>query len=388
MKNQNILISGGGIAGLTLAYWLHQYGFQPTIVEKRAGLNDEGYMIDFYGSGFDVAEKMGLLEPLAARHYPVYTLRYVDAQGKTRASFDIQQFRRLLNFRHYNFMRGDLEAVLYDAVKEKLPVRMDTTISTIQPQDACVQVQLSDGAQQEFDLVIGADGIHSGIRRFLWGEQEQFEHFLGYYVACGIIDNFMQDQDAFISFIEPHKQISVYPIRGGRMATFLIFQAEREQPHQREAQQAKLEQVYAGLGWHTAQILERMRKAPDFYFDSVSQIKLDVWRQGRVALVGDSCQCLTLLAGQGASMAMAGAYRLAQALDRSGGDYQAAFQAYQDGLKPEIEQRQLQAEKLASSFVPDSYRAIWLQNLFLKFAALPVLKGIFLRLIGARSIIK
>jgi 2-polyprenyl-6-methoxyphenol hydroxylase-like FAD-dependent oxidoreductase len=107
-----------------------------------------------------------------------------------------------------------------------------------------------------------------------------------------------------------------------------------------------------------------------------------------VALVGDACQCLTLLAGQGASMAMAGAYRLAQALDQSAGEYQAAFQAYQDGLKPEIEQRQRQAEKLAGSFVPDSYRAIWLQNLFLKFAGFPVLKGMFLPLIGARSIIK
>ncbi|HSB02674.1 MAG TPA: hypothetical protein VLE49_18630, partial [Anaerolineales bacterium] len=140
--------------------------------------------------------------------------------------------------------------------------------------------------------------------------------------------------------------------------------------------------------WIVPRVLQEMETAPDWYFDSVSQIDLDLWYQSRVALVGDACQCLTLLAGQGASMAMAGAYLLAEELNRANGDYRTAFPAYQQKMKPEIDTRQKQARKLAKSFVPDNGFQIWLTNLVLKGMFLPGFRSLFLKRVGAKSIIK
>lgn len=386
--NTNILISGAGIAGLTLAYWLQKFGFNPVIIEKRPNLCDEGYMIDFYGSGFDVAEKMDLLEPLRARHYPIPKLELVDDHGKTRAALDIEKFRKLLNYRHFNFTRGDLETVLYETVKSSIPIKFSTTVSNIGVQADRLRVELSDGTRQDYDLVIGADGIHSKVRTLLWGDESQFEHFLGYYVACGVVKNFLGTLDAFYSHLEPKKQASVYSIRGNKLATFFAFKSKRLNVRERSQQLDTLTQVFGQMGWIVPQLLEATKQSPQFYFDPVSQIKLTSWSKGRVALVGDACQCLTLLAGQGASMAMAGAYLLACELDQAEGDYQTAFPAYQDKLKPEIDHRQVEAQKLARSFVPDNKFSIWLMYLFLKVAFLPGLSSIFLRQIGAKSVIK
>ena len=149
-----------------------------------------------------------------------------------------------------------------------------------------------------------------------------------------------------------------------------------------------LNEIFGDMRWIVPQLLAAMESAPHLFFDAVTQIKLDFWHQGRVALVGDACQCLTLLAGQGASMAMAGAYTLATALQKYEGDYDAAFQAYQDTMKPEIDKRQVVAQKLTKTFVPDSYLRIRLLNLFLKVAFLPGLNSIILNQVGAKSIIK
>lgn len=386
--NSNILISGAGIAGLTLAAQLHQFGFNPSIVEKRPDLHDKGYMIDFYGSGFDVAEKMGLLDKLRARHYPVPQLDFVNKEGKIQGTFELEKFRGLLNFRHFNFMRGDLADILYESVQDTVPVRFGTSITAIQPHSDKVTVTFSNDTTEEFDLVIGADGFHSQVRELLWGSEDQFTHFLGYYVSCGIIEDFLSDQDTFYSYVEPKKQASIYPIRGNKLATFFAFKSDQHNPVARQQQRSILDATYGSMGWIIPHVLSEMEQSPHLYCDAVSQIKLASWHKGRVALVGDACQCLTLLAGQGASMAMAGAYLLADKLHENPNDYEAAFSAYQAQMKPEIEKRQEQAQKLAGSFIPDNRLSIWLTYLYLRAAFLPGFRHIFLRQIGAMSIIK
>ena len=382
-----ILISGAGIAGLTLGYWLNQFGFEVSIIEKSADLSREGYMIDFYGSGFDVAEKMGLLEQLRARHYPISRLTYVDGQGHRRAALDIDKMRALLSFRHFNFMRGDLAQVLCEAVQEAIPIQFGATIQTIQPLPDSVQFTLSDGSNQSFDLVVGADGYHSSVRELVWGSEKQFENYLGYYVSCGVIENFLDQRDAFFTHLEPERQAAVYTIHGDRLATFMIFKSPQLHLNSRSTQFEALENRFGGIDWIVPELLTKMKTAENFYFDTASQIKMDQWHQGRVALVGDACQCLTLVSGQGASMAMAGAYMLATALHESGGDYQKAFHAYQTQLKPEIDRRQKQAQKFASSFVPGNQLGIWFTYAFLKLAFLPGFRSLLLSQIGANSII-
>lgn len=344
-------------------------------------------MIDFYGSGFDVAEKMGLLDALRVRHYPIPQMQVVDREGKVHARLSIEKFRQLLDFRHFNFMRGDLEDVLYQNIREQVPVRLNTSIVEIKEQTDKVAVQFSDGVGETYDLVIGADGIHSNTRCLLWGSESQFEHFLGYYVACGIIENLPQ-QPAFYTFLTPEHHVSIYPIREDRLATFFAWKSDKLQVNGREHQLQMLTDTFKHVGWIIPQLLEAMQQSRDLYFDAVAQIKLNAWCKGRVALVGDACQCLTLLAGQGASMAMAGAYILATELHRANGNYQVAFQNYQGQLQPEIARRQTEAESLAKSLVPDNELAIRLLYLFLNWAFLPGLRSLFRREIGARSIIR
>jgi 2-polyprenyl-6-methoxyphenol hydroxylase-like FAD-dependent oxidoreductase len=384
--NRDILISGAGIRGLTLAFWLQHFGFQPTIVEKRRDLCDQGYMIDFYGSGFDVAERMGLLDQLRARHYPIPDMKVVDSRGSVRASLSIEKFRQLLDFRHFNFMCGDLEDVLYQNLKERVPVQFNTSIAEIQQQTNKVAVQFSNGSCESFDLVLGADGIHSNTRHLLWGSESQFDHYLGFNIACGVIDNFLS-RPAVYTFLTPQHHVTVYPIREGQLATFFAWTSNALDATDRDRQLQLLDEALQQSGWIVPQLLEAPPQSHDLYFDAVAQIQLNPWHKGRVALVGDACQCLTLLAGRGASIAMAGAYILAMELQRRNGNYQVAFQNYQDQLQPEIARRQTEAQRVAKSFVPDSERSIWLLYLFLKLAFLPGFRVVFRREIGARSLI-
>lgn len=387
--NKRVLISGAGITGLTLAWWLHEYGFEPSIVEKRPDLSDEGYMIDFYGSGFDVAEKMGLVDELRARHYDIPELVYVDSKGEPKARLQVDKFREALDYRHFNFMRGDLESVLHNAVRGVVPIQFGTSITEIFADSDRLRVALTDGTERECDLVVGADGIHSNVRRLVWGDESRFDRYLGFYVACAVVENFLHRDDAFFGHLEPGTHAAVYSIREDRLATFLAFKSEEPlDARTRDEKHAVLEQKFAGQGWIVPEILEAMREADHLFFDSVTQIQMESWHRGRVALAGDACQCLTLLAGQGASMGMAGAYVLAKELNAAEGDYQTAFAAYQARLLPEIRERQKSARGLAGRFVPDSWFAIWLTKLFVTLAFLPGFRWIFRREVGAGSIIK
>jgi 2-polyprenyl-6-methoxyphenol hydroxylase-like FAD-dependent oxidoreductase len=388
--NKNILVSGAGISGLTLAYWLQHWGFSPTIIEKRPNLDQRGYMIDFYGSGFDVAEKMNLLKALEAQsnQYPMKKVIFVDRQGKPHATLDVDKFRNLLHHRDFPLMRGDLETTIYMSMKDQVLVRFGTSIKKLEVRSDGVAVQLSDGKHEIYDLVIGADGIHSNVRRLVWGDESQFKYFLGFYVACSVIEDFLGKPNTFLGHLEPNVQTSIYSIGDSRLATFFAFRSEKLNVHDRETKIQVLEKVLGNLDWLVPQLLERTKHADDFFFDAAAQIQMEQWYEGRVALVGDACQCLTLLAGQGASMGMAGAYLLASELHKANGDYKIAFPAYQQTLRPEIERRQKDARGLAGSFVPRNKFEIAISHFLLNAAFWPVFSSLFAKQIGAKSLIK
>jgi 2-polyprenyl-6-methoxyphenol hydroxylase-like FAD-dependent oxidoreductase len=390
MNNKNIFISGAGISGLTLAYWLQHWGFSPTVIEKRPNLDQRGYMIDFYSSGFDVAEKMNLLDALQTKssQYPITKLTFVDRHGKPRATLDVEQFRNLLHHRYFPLMRGDLETAIYESVKDRVPVRFGMSIDRLENLPDGVAVELSDGSRETYDLVIGADGIHSNVRGLVWGDESQFIRFLGFYVACSVIKDFLSTSTTFLGHLEPKVQATVYSIGAKRLATFFAFRSEKLNIHGREAQMQALEKVLGGLDWLIPQLLEGTKHADDFFFDAAAQIEMEQWHNGRVALVGDACQCLTLLAGQGASMGMAGAYLLASELNKADGDYKTAFPTYHQTLKPEIDRRQKDARGLAGSFVPRNHFEIAISHFLLNAAFWPGFRSLFARQIGATSLIK
>lgn len=371
-----VLICGAGISGLTLGWRLQQLGHVPLIVERSAGPRDDGYMIDFFGSGFDAAEKLGLLPHLQNIHYPVTRLVFLDSAGNERFSLPYKILRKkLFDDRHFNFMRGDLERVLHAQIQHIVELRFGTTVEAIHEDSEHVHVGLSDGSRLECDVLVGADGVHSRVRSLVFGEEARFTRFLGFHTAAFILDTIpraLRSADTFDTLTVPNRQVGIYPIRGGRLATLFLYRTERPLGRtSREDAFQELVENYWDLDWLVPDLVHRAEGLQDWYMDDVLQIEMEHWSSGRVVLLGDACQCLPLLAGQGASMAMAAAYILAEELKIEGG-LGDALQRYECRLKPAIHKKQAAARTIADWFVPDDSLRLALRDLALRASVWPV----------------
>lgn len=374
-----ILISGGGIAGLTLAYRLRGYGHDPLVIEKSAGLRDEGYMIDFFGPGYDASEQMDMLSEIEEIHYQIPRLAFLGPSGKERFSLSYATLRKnIFGGRHFNFMRGDLEGLLYSKLGDQVEVRFGTEVESFEQEGARVRATLTDGTTGVFDLLVGADGVHSRVRKLAFGPEDSFSRFLGYYTAAFIVDDPGMGEDfraAFYTLTEPGRQVAIYPIRGGRLATFFIHQADRKlEDLSPQTVRAELRTAYDGMGWIVPDLLERCPGSSGLYFDEVSQVELPAWSRGRVVLVGDACGCVSLLAGQGASMAVSGAYTLAEELGtvQEEEDIAAALARYEAGIKPPVEKRQRSGRRLARWFVPGSRTRLVVRDAVMRMTTSPL----------------
>ena len=380
LVDKSVLISGSGIAGLTTAWWLKKYGFNPTIIEHASGLRKGGYMIDFWGVGYDITEKMGLLEELKRAHYEIAKLAFVNEENKKVGGFNIRKMRKRLNFRHVNLLRSDLEQILYNHVKDKVNILYNLSIDSIEQSEKDISVKLSDGSTKTFDYIVGADGQHSNVRNLLFGPEHQFEKFLGYYTASYTLDNFLDEDRIFYSYTIPKTQIGLYSIRGNRIATFFIWRSHQlEYPHHDvERKKRILRETFQNIKWYTPDLLNALDKTADFYFDAVSQIDMNQWYNNRVVLVGDACQCVSLIAGEGSGLAMAGSYILAGELKASNGDHQLAFENYQKKMKPEIVRKQAMAQDFAGTFVPDTKTSLWFRNKMSGLITAPIFSKYFI----------
>jgi 2-polyprenyl-6-methoxyphenol hydroxylase-like FAD-dependent oxidoreductase len=389
-----VLICGGGIAGLSLAWCLHRRGHAPVVVERSPGPRAEGYMIDFFGSGYDAAERLGLLPDLERIHYPVRHLVFADGHGRARLTLPYSVLRRrLFGGRHFNFLRGDLEAVLYARVKDRVPMHFGTTVESFEQTPGRVQVSLSDGSQHDVDVLVGADGVHSHVRQLTFGGGAGCERLLGCRAAAFVLDAVpagLASLDDFITLNVPGRQVAVYPIRAGRLATFFLHRTARRggaEATSPETGRAELRAVYGDLGWIVPELLDRCPADGGLYFDSVSQVELPDWRKGRVTLAGDACQCVSLLAGQGASLAVAGAFILAEELDRSSDDIVETLARYEGYLKPEIAKKQAAGRRIAEWFLPATPARLALRNLMLRASIWPFVAPLFRRGLAAEGLL-
>ena len=388
-RNNSVLISGAGIAGLTLAILLKKQGYEPLVVERNKGLRSDGYMMDFFGSGWDVAERMGLADELRAIHYPIDALQFVDSDGKVYASVPIARVSHALDGKYVYLRRSDLERILYDRAQASgVAVRFGSVVTALRETANGVRATFVDGAAADFTLVFGADGVHSGVRRLIFGEGRQFERFLGGYVAAFHLKRHKFDIGRALKLYEETDRVAAfYPLDDERMDATYVFRHDEVQVLP-EDRLSFVRKQFKGAGWIAEAMLKAYKAKEPIYFDPLTQIAMPHWHQGRVALVGDACGCLTLLAGQGSHMAMAGAYVIARELERHNGDYALAFAAYEAMLKPAVTKRQKDAAAMARYVIPSTRSRPWLRRLVIKLLFSPLVLPLVFRWFGARSVLQ
>ena len=377
MKNRKILVSGAGIAGPTLAYWLLRWGFEPTLIDRAPSPRPGGYMIDFWGLGYDVAERMDLLPMLLSDGFGIDELQLVDTHGAKIGGLDGRIFRSATDNRLVSLLRADLARRLYATVEGKVETMFSDSVRTLSEHDDGVEVTFECSKPRRFDLVVGADGLHSAVRLAAFGQTGAYERYLGYCAAAFSVARYpYRNEGAYVSYGVPRRQATRYSLRDGRTGFLLVFAEPSRQAaahHDTLSHKAAVRRAFDGVGWECGEILDAMSGAEEFYFDSVSQVRMDRWSRGRIALVGDSCFCPSLLAGEGAAFAMAGSYLLAGELKAALGDYEGAFRRYQAQFKTFIDAKQKKAESFAAWFTPKTPFRLLLRNVTTRLMTVPFL---------------
>ncbi|HWF27879.1 MAG TPA: FAD-binding domain [Mycobacterium sp.] len=370
-----IAIVGAGIAGPTLAYWLWRYGHEPTLIEKAPQLRTGGYVVDFWGGGYTVAERMGLTAELHATGYVVHDVRLVDRYSRKVGGFSADLFQRNVDGRFATVPRGDLAAMIYRCIEQHVETLFGESVSAITQDDSGVRVTLEHGQSRPFDLVIGAGGIHSPVRHLVFGPESRFETDLGYRVAAFEADGYQpRDELVYLAYSVPGRMVARFAMRDEKtMFLFVFTTAHMSGPDPQDLSEVKttLRQVFGNADWECPAILGKLDGASEVYFDRVSQIVMDHWSKGRVALIGDAAAAVSLLAGEGAGLAMVQAYVLAGELSRAGADHREAFRRYERQLRPIVEARQRSARGFASMFAPKTSLGLWTRNQASKLLNIP-----------------
>jgi 2-polyprenyl-6-methoxyphenol hydroxylase-like FAD-dependent oxidoreductase len=376
-QKKSVLISGVGIAGPALAYWLGLYGFSSTLVEHATHLRTGGYVNDFWGRGFDVAEKMGILPAIKREGYDVKELRLVGANGRRVGGFNADVFRSATLGRYVSIPRGELAKIIYQKIEGSCETIFGDSVTKIEQSANHVTVSFERTAPRDFDIVIGADGLHSVVRKLIFGNEDRFEKYLGYGVAAFAVNGYRpRDEDVYVSYSVPGKQVARFAMRNDRTMFLFVFtenQGRGIDPQDTNAHKDNLRAKFEQTGWECPQILAAMESCNDVYFDRVSQIQMDKWSQGRVGLIGDAAFCPSLLAGQGAALAMVAAYVLAGELGRKGSQPQEAFERYEERLHPFIADKQKAAVQFSGSFAPKTRLGLFFRNQISKLLKVPLI---------------
>ena len=323
---------------------------------------------------------MGLLPEIHRKGYMVRDVRIVDRSGKRIAGFPAQAVARLAEGRYISLARGDLSACIFGAIEGKVESIFNDSIARIDQTDQGVQVRFESGAVRDFDLVVGADGLHSQVRGLVFGPQSRFEKYLGYKVAAFEVPGYKpRDELVYVMYTEVGQQVGRFAMRGDRTMFLFIF-ADQEPDGtvgNIQSQKALLRKRFGNSGWECDQILDALDSTNDLYFDRVSQIQMGAqtgsWTRGRVTLLGDAAFCVSLLAGQGSALAMVGAYILAGELHRAGSDYAAALARYQDRYESFVLEKQKGALRFAGVFAPKSKFSMFIRNQVMNLLKIPLI---------------
>lgn len=372
-----VAINGAGIAGTALAYWLSNMGHEVQLVERAPAIRSGGYILNLWGVGYDAVERMGLLPSLLELQYITDELRMVDSEGRTRGGYPSRVLQRLANQRIATLARGDIAAAIHGLLDGRVESVFGDSITTIEGDGVRARIGFEHGSPREVDLVIGADGLHSKVRRVAFGPEKLYEYPMGCHVASFEVAGYRpRDEDLYVAHTAPGRYVARFPIRDDKTLFFMLVRNEYlpgSLPDSESGRKAALKDAYSGMGWECPAILSALDDVDGVYFDSISQIRMEKWTQGRVALIGDAAACPSLIAGEGAGLALAEAYVLAGEIHRHGADIDSALEQYEKRIKPYTERKQRYAEGLVPSFVPKTAMGVRVRDAATLLMRLPML---------------
>ncbi|WP_043630063.1 FAD-dependent monooxygenase [Nonomuraea candida] len=355
-----VLISGASVAGPALAYWLTRHGFTVTVVERAPALRKTGgHAIDLFRPAMDIVERMGVLEQVLAAKTGTDFLTMHTESG-ARAELEIRRVMGAVSDRHVEIMRDDLSEIFYDATRHDVEYVFGDSITSISGDG---EVTFERGAPARYDLVIGADGLHSNVRRLVFGPESRYTSWVGAYLAVASVPNHLGLDGRMEGVAGVGRMAAMYGAAHlpDARAVFLFRTARELDYHHRDTDRQKelLRARFDGLGWEVPRLMEELARTPAFYFDSITQLRLDTWSRGRVTLVGDAGYCPGPAVGGSTSLAVVGAYVLAGELAAHGGDHTRAYPAYEAELGDYVRRSRTFAINAARRLVPGSRFELW-----------------------------
>lgn len=373
-----VVVVGAGIAGLATALRLRQVGWDVLVVERAPGRRSSGYLVNLLGHGYDAAERLGLVPALASRELGAFTSILVKADGRRKFVVPAAFAEAALGARALTVFRGDLESVLYEAVHDIVDIRFGTTVFGVDQDVDGVRVSLSDGSSERVELLVGADGLHSGVREIVFGSgfRVDMRHVVGAFPLEGTPREV--PEGAGNTFIGAGRTAAVINLGPGRSSAFFAYRTADPAAELANGASRSLKAAFGDLGGGVPDVLRQLEGDPGAaYFDSVSQVVMDTWSRGRVVLLGDAAWCVTLFAGYGAALALTGADRLGAALAEH--DVATALERWEASLRPEVSKRQALARKGMSQYAPPTKAHVLARDLAIRAVQLPGIRGLVQR---------
>lgn len=363
-KKTSVLVSGASFAGLATAFWMNRLGYEVTVVEAAKGLKKGGTPVNIGDRAAEIVGRMGLLEQVEANRLKMEGMEIRNSEDVTAGSLEAAAGAGASEV-DWEIERDTLLEMMFHAVRDDVEFVFDNSTEALDETRDDVRVTFKDGSQRSFDLVFGCDGTHSRVRRLRFGDEAEYMHFLGQYFSITIVDELLIRENTTQMYNEPGKAVMLNAYNK-KTDVILCFSSEEEiaYDYRDEAEQRRIIfEQFAGVGWRTPELLEKVRDSTSFYFDKVCQIKMPSWTKGRVALVGDAAYCASPAAGMGGSLAIIGAAALADAFERHDGNFALAFEDYNASFRPYVEEVQANAANNLAMLIPSTDEAIQRRNM-------------------------